>query len=52
MNPMNPMNSMSPLPPVELQAPDITPWKQGNTGVDYVHAIEAGRPTRPCWCRP
>ncbi len=24
-------------PPVELQAPDISPWRDGNTGVPWVH---------------
>lgn len=32
------------LPPIELQAPDISPWRQGNTGVDHVHVIDSGRP--------
>ena len=31
-------------PPVELQAPDITPYRQGNTGVPYVHVFDSGRP--------
>jgi predicted deacylase len=30
---------MAELPPVELQAPDITPWKDGNTGVPWVHVL-------------
>jgi predicted deacylase len=32
------------LPPVELTAPDITPWKAGNTGVDHVHAFDGPAP--------
>ena len=32
------------LPPVELTAPDIGPWQQGNTGVDWVHRFDSGRP--------
>ena len=28
-------------PPVELQAPDISPWRDGNTGVSWVHAFNA-----------
>lgn len=28
---------------LELQPPDISPWKQGNRGVDYVHVFESGR---------
>jgi predicted deacylase len=30
--------------PVELSPPDIAPWRAGNTGVDYVHALDSGRP--------
>jgi len=30
--------------PIELTPPDISPWKQGNTGVDYVHVLDSGRP--------
>ncbi|MDE2147207.1 MAG: succinylglutamate desuccinylase/aspartoacylase family protein [Burkholderiales bacterium] len=30
--------------PVELQAPDIAPWRDGGTGVDWVHALDSGRP--------
>jgi predicted deacylase len=30
--------------PVEIQPPDITGYRQGNTGVDYVHAIDSARP--------
>lgn len=32
------------LPPVELSPPDIGPWRQGNTGVDWVHSLDSGRP--------
>lgn len=32
------------LPPVELAAPDIGPWQQANTGVDWVHRLDSGRP--------
>ena len=35
---------MSSHPQIELQAPDITPWRHGNTGVDYVHLFDSGRP--------
>jgi predicted deacylase len=31
-------------PPFELQAPDIGRWKNGATGVDWVHAFDSGRP--------
>jgi predicted deacylase len=30
-------------PPIELQAPDIQRWQQGNTGVEYVHTFDSGR---------
>ena len=29
--------------PIELTPPDITPFRQGNTGVDYVHVLDSGR---------
>ncbi len=35
---------MSPPLPVELSPPDITPWRVGNTGVDFVHRFEAAAP--------
>ena len=31
-------------PTVELQAPDISRWRHGNTGVDHVHLFDSGRP--------
>ncbi|MFQ5974555.1 MAG: succinylglutamate desuccinylase, partial [Alphaproteobacteria bacterium] len=30
--------------PVELAAPDISPYKAGNTGIDYVTTFDGGRP--------
>ena len=33
-----------PSPPVELRAPDLGPWQRGNTGVDWVHRLDSGRP--------
>ncbi len=30
--------------PVKLQAPDISPYRQGNTGVEYVTTLDSGRP--------
>lgn len=30
--------------PIEFEAPDITPYKIGNRGVDYVHTFEAVHP--------
>ena len=32
------------LPPIELQAPDIARWKDGGSGVDWVHVLDSGRP--------
>ncbi|MCE9659888.1 MAG: succinylglutamate desuccinylase/aspartoacylase family protein [Burkholderiales bacterium] len=32
------------LPPIELQAPDIARWKDGGSGVDWVHVFDSGRP--------
>ena len=29
--------------PVELAAPDITPWRQGNTGIPYLTTLDSGR---------
>jgi len=28
---------------IEIQPPDITPFRQSNTGVDYVHVFDSGR---------
>jgi predicted deacylase len=30
--------------PIEIQPPDIAPYREGNTGVDYVHVLDSGRP--------
>ena len=30
--------------PIEIQPPDIAPYRAGNTGVDYVHVLDSGRP--------
>jgi predicted deacylase len=30
--------------PIEITPPDITPLRHGNTGVDYVHLLDSGRP--------
>jgi predicted deacylase len=32
-----------PLPPIELQAPDIARWRDGTTGLAYVHRIDSGK---------
>ncbi len=29
---------------IELAPPDITPYRQGNAGVDYVHVLDSGKP--------
>lgn len=29
---------------VDLNPPDISAWRHGNTGVDYVHCLDSGRP--------
>ena len=29
---------------VEIEAPDLAPWREGNAGVDYAHTLESGRP--------
>ena len=30
--------------PIELSPPDIAPFRTGNTGVDYVHVLDSGKP--------
>ncbi len=30
--------------PIQIQPPDIAPYRQGNTRVDYVHVFDSGRP--------
>ena len=30
--------------PIELAPPDISPWRQGNRGVEFVHVLDSGRP--------
>jgi predicted deacylase len=29
--------------PIEIQPPDLTPFRHGNTGIDYVHVFDSGR---------
>ncbi len=31
-------------PPVEIAPPDLSAYRSGNTGVDYVHVLDSGRP--------
>jgi len=30
--------------PIEISPPEIAPYKTGNTGVDYVHVLDSGKP--------
>jgi len=30
--------------PVELDAPDIRPYRRGNTGIDYIHVVDGSEP--------
>lgn len=30
--------------PIELSPPDISPYRNGNTGVDYLHVFDSGKP--------
>src|SRR3546814_4742350 len=32
------------LPPIELTPKDLSSWRTGNRGVDYVHTFDSGRP--------
>src|SRR5690606_18073998 len=32
------------LPPIEITPKDISAYRTGNRGVDYVHTLESGRP--------
>lgn len=34
---------MDTLPPIEIQPRDLSPYRRGNVGVDYVHRFESGR---------
>lgn len=38
------MTTNPPLPPIEIQPRDLQPYRRGNTGIDYVHRFESGRP--------
>lgn len=33
-----------PLPPIEVQPRDLSPYRAGNTGIDYVHRFASGKP--------
>jgi hypothetical protein len=47
---MNTRSSLSGVPAgmspyaVELAAPDITPYRKGNTGIEYVTTFDSGKP--------
>jgi predicted deacylase len=30
--------------PIEIEPPDIAPYRRGNAGVDFVHVLDSGRP--------
>jgi len=36
--------SMLDTPPVELHAPDITRWRSGHAGIDWLHVLDSGVP--------
>jgi len=38
------MTTNPPLPPIEIQPRDLSPYRRGNTGIDYVHRFESGKP--------
>jgi hypothetical protein len=33
-----------PAYPIEVSFPDITRWREGNTGIDYLHTFDSGKP--------
>ena len=33
-----------PAEAVEVEAPDLAPWRKGSVGVDFVHTLEGGQP--------
>jgi len=38
------MTTKPDTPPIELLAPDISGHRDGNTGIEYVHSFDSGRP--------
>ena len=34
--------------PLEVLPRDLSAYRAGNTGIDYVHRFESGRPGRTC----
>lgn len=39
-----PSVNMPAVPPVEIPTPDISRWRDGNTGVPFVHLFDSGQP--------
>jgi len=35
---------MADRPPIEISPPDLSAYRTGNTGVEYVHVLDSGRP--------
>jgi len=33
-----------PVYPIEVAFPSLAPWRRGNTGIDYVHSFDSGKP--------
>ncbi len=33
-----------PAYPIEVSFPDIARWREGNTGIDYLHSFDSGKP--------
>jgi predicted deacylase len=42
LNTLEKIRAKLPAYPIEVTLPDIDKWKQGNTGVDYVHTFDSG----------
>jgi succinylglutamate desuccinylase len=42
LNTLDKIRANLPAYPIEVTLPDIDKWKQGNTGVDYVHTFDSG----------
>lgn len=38
------MNETLPYPPIEVTPRDLSAYRVGNTGIDYVHSFDSGRP--------
>ena len=42
--PIAPLVQTPPTSPFEVLPRDLSAYRQGNTGIDYVHRFESGRP--------